>query len=104
MDQYWSSYVSAKFDVALEIFQAKTGQAISRLILDLCRHIIHINVSHNIIYHGISQESKKQAKWTSIMQYLYANIPDFCHATILGWVCSLPISVMPWIHQKLTIL
>jgi hypothetical protein len=59
-DKYWSSYVSAKFDAAMESFEAKTRRAISRLILDLCRNIIHINVSNNIIYHFISRDSKKE--------------------------------------------
>jgi hypothetical protein len=48
-DQYRSSYGTAKFDVAMAHFNAKLRRAITRSILDRCCHIMHINVTDNII-------------------------------------------------------
>jgi hypothetical protein len=50
-DQYRLSYGPAKIDAAMARFDAKIRRAITRSILDLCRHIMHLNVADNIIYH-----------------------------------------------------
>jgi type IV secretory pathway TrbD component len=48
-DQYRLSYGPAKIDAAMARFDAKIRRAITRSILDLCRHIMHLNVADNII-------------------------------------------------------
>jgi hypothetical protein len=55
-DRYWWSFGPAKFDAATASFEAETRRAISSSISVCFLHIMHINISNNIMYSKISLE------------------------------------------------
>ena len=61
-DRYWWSFGPAKFDAATAGFEAETRRAISSSISVLFLHIMHINISHNIMYNNILSE-----RWYNII-------------------------------------
>ncbi len=67
-DRYWWSYGSAKFDVAMESFEAKLRRAITSLISRFNQHIIHLNVDNTIKYHRRIRGEKVTTLWYSIIQ------------------------------------
>jgi hypothetical protein len=61
-DRYWWSFGPAKFDAATAGFEAETRRAISSSISVCFLHIMHINISNNIMYSKNSSE-----RWYNII-------------------------------------
>ena len=56
-DHNWWRYGPAKFDAEMMSFEANTRRAIASSILVWCRHIMHITVAYDIIYHRARREA-----------------------------------------------